>query len=312
MRYTTIVWALGALALAAPLLVGHSFYINVASQVLIAAVLALSLNLLVGYAGLTSLGHAAFLGLGAYSVAWLTVNTTFGPLLSVLFGLCLVIAVAALFGLMALRATGITFLMITLALGQTLWGVAYRFTALTGGDNGIPGIRRPVVLGVDLSDPRAYYVGMVVLFLVAFGAMHLFVRSGLGMSLQGARDQPRRMRALGHNVRLIQWLAFVIAGFWGGIAGVAFLYYHGFISPHVMGLPSSAEALLMVIAGGAGTLAGPVVGAFIVVVLKTVVSAYVTRWMTLLGVTFILIVVFLPEGMVPGLDKLRRRMGLSA
>ena len=122
----------------------------------------------------------------------------------------------------------------------------------------------------------------------------------------------RELQALGHNVRLIQWLAFVIAGFWGGIAGVAFLYYHGFISPHAMGLPSSAEALLMVIAGGAGTLAGPVVGAFIVVVLKTVVSAYVTRWMTLLGVTFILIVVFLPEGMVPGLDKLRRRLRLSA
>jgi branched-chain amino acid transport system permease protein len=115
------------------------------------------------------------------------------------------------------------------------------------------------------------------------------------------------MRMLGHNVLLVQWISFVLAGFWAALAGVCFVYYHGFVSPHVLGLENSAEALLMVIAGGGATLIGPLVGAAIVVVLKMVISAYVTRWVMLLGIVFVLIVIFLPEGVVPGL--LRRIRG---
>jgi ABC-type branched-subunit amino acid transport system permease subunit len=299
---------LGALAaLAAPLVLNQPFYINVASQILIAAVFALSLNILVGYGGLTSLGHAAYLGTAAYVVAWLTVQAGLGFWPAAGAALVLTTLMAALFGLMALRGTGIAFLMITLALAQTLWGVAYRWVEVTGGDNGIPGVKRPIALGVDFADPTAFYMAMVALFLAAFGAMRLFVRSGLGTSLQGTRDQPRRMAMLGHNVWLVRWIAFVIAGFWGAVSGIAFVAYHGYVSPHALGLPNSAEALLMVIAGGAGTLLGPVAGAAIVVLLKMVVSAYVARWVMLLGFVFIAIVLFLPEGVVPGLAHLVNR-----
>jgi branched-chain amino acid transport system permease protein len=216
---------------------------------------------------------------------------------------------AAVFGAIALRGTGIAFLMITLALGQTLWGVAYRWADVTGGDNGIAGVRRPELLGLDLNYPPAFYAVMVALFLIALGAMWLFVQSGLGLSLQGTRDQPRRMAMLGHDVWLIRWFAFVIAGFWAAISGIAFVAYHGYIHPHALGLPNSAEALLMVVAGGAGTLMGPAVGAAIVVLLKMVVSAYVARWVLLLGLTFIAIVMFLPDGVVPGIARLLRRAG---
>ena len=125
--------------------------------------------------------------------------------------------------------------------------------------------------------------------------MALFVRSPFGASLRGTRDQPRRMTALGYNVWLIRFLAFVFSGFWAGVAGLLFIYYNQFISPQVVALTTSAEALLMVISGGSGTLLGPIVGAAIVVIMKNVVSAYIERWNLVLGVIFVLIISFMPE-----------------
>jgi branched-chain amino acid transport system permease protein len=132
------------------------------------------------------------------------------------------------------------------------------------------------------------------------------VRSPFGASLRGTRDQPRRMRALGFNVWLIRFVAFLFSGFWTAIAGLLFLYYNQFISPQVMALQTSAEALLMVISGGTATLAGPVVGAAIVVIMKNVVSAYIERWNMVLGIIFVLIISFMPEGLVPGTARIWR------
>lgn len=296
--------ALVVAALLAVPLIPSPYYINVASQVVIAAIFALSLNLLVGYAGLTSLGHAAYLGLAAYAVAWLTTRSGVGHLGAVAAALAITGVAAAFFGLLALRSTGLGFLMITLALGQILWGVAYRWVSLTGGDNGLTGVTRPRPFGLDLTAPGTFYLFALGTALLVFGTVAVYVRSPLGAAVQGSRDQPRRMRALGHNVWMVQWLTFVLAGVGGGVAGILFVYYNQFVAPGVLALASSAEVLLMVIAGGAGTLFGPIVGAATVVVLKTVVSAYVTRWVMLLGAIFVLIVVFMPEGIVPGLSRL--------
>ncbi len=136
--------------------------------------------------------------------------------------------------------------------------------------------------------------------------MAVFVRSPFGASLVGTRDQPRRMTALGYNVWLIRYLAIVFSGFWSGVAGLLFLYYNQFISPQVSALTTSAEALLMVISGGSATLLGPIFGAAIVVIMKNVVSAYIERWNLVLGVIFILIISFMPEGLVPGSVRLWR------
>jgi branched-chain amino acid transport system permease protein len=285
-----------------PLWLWSTYYVNVASQVLFYAVFALALNVLVGYCGLVSLGHAALFGIAAYTAA-LLLQSGYGHLAADLLALAATLAAAAIFAVLSLRATGISFLMITLALGQIVWGTAYRWVSLTNGDNGIKVPTRPTVFGLDLEGPTAFYYATLVVLALALASMLLLVRSPLGLALRGTRDQPRRMTALGYHVWLIRFLAFLISGFWSGVAGLLFLYYAKFVSPQVMTLQASAEVLLMVISGGTATLIGPVAGAGIVVIVKSLVSA---RWNLVLGLIFVAIVVAVPEGLVPGTPRLVR------
>jgi branched-chain amino acid transport system permease protein len=291
-----------------PAYAGGDYYINLASQILIAALFAQSLNLLVGYAGLTSLGHAGYLGLAGYVSGWLFLNLQWGHLGAAAAALSVTTVMAALFGLVALRATGLSFLMITLAFGQILWGIAYRWASVTGGDNGLSGLTRPALFGLDMGSATVFYYFALAVFLAVWGLIAIWVRSPFGASICGTRDQPRRMSALGYNVWLIRWITFIVSGFFGAVAGLMYVYYHQFISPHSLSLANSAEMLLMVIAGGPGTLAGPVVGAALVVVLKNVASSYIDRWIMLLGFVFIFIVMFVPGGIVPGVRRALLRL----
>jgi len=138
--------------------------------------------------------------------------------------------------------------------------------------------------------------------------MARLVASPFGAGLRGTRDQPRRMAALGHDVWRVRWLTFVYAGFWGAVSGLLYVYYHKYIHPTSLSLTSSAEALLGVIAGGAGTLAGPIVGASIVLILKNYASAYIERWNMLLGFVFLAIILFMPDGVVPGVRRAWTRL----
>ena len=190
--------------------------------------------------------------------------------------------------------------MITVALGQIVWGIAYRWISLTNGDNGVSINARPTPFGLSLVDAPEFYWACLVVFLVTVAAMAIFVASPFGAALRGTRDQPRRMTALGYNVWLTRFLAFLFSGFWSGVAGLLYLYYNQFISPQAVALSASAEALLMVIAGGTATLLGPIAGAVLVIIMKDVASAYIERWNFVLGAIFVLIVVFMPEGLVPG------------
>lgn len=309
MKATRILLALLLIAMAAwPWLAAGDYWINLGSQILIAAMFALSLNLLVGYAGLTSLGHAGYLGLSAYTSGWLMLNLQWGHLPAALAAVGASTLAAALFGLVALRASGLSFLMITLALGQILWGVAYRWASITGGDNGLSGLSRPTLSGLDLGQASHFYWFVLAAFLAVWGLIAIWMHSPFGASLRGTRDQPRRMTTLGFNVWLIRYIAFVVSGFFAGIAGLMYVYYHQFISPHSLSLANAAEMLLMVIAGGPATLFGPVLGATLVVLLKNVASSYIDRWTMLLGLVFVLIVMFVPGGIVPGLARLLARL----
>jgi branched-chain amino acid transport system permease protein len=294
---------LGGSLLLPPFLAGD-FYINLASQILIAAVFALSLNLLVGFGGMTSLGHASYLGVAAYFSALLTSRYGFGHGTAALISIAGTVAMAAFFGVIALRATGLGFLMITLALSQVLWGLAYRMSNVTNGDNGITGLTRPAPFGISLDSPVAFYWFVLIVAAIAFLLMAIFVSSAFGSSLRGVRDQPRRMAALGFNPWLIRWITFIYAGFWGAVAGLLYVYYHKYIHPSSLSTTSSAEALLGVIAGGSGTLGGPAVGAALVLLLKNYASAYVERWNMLLGLVFLFIVLVMPAGIVPGFTRL--------
>jgi len=297
-------WSAAAVLLAALPLFAGEYYVNLTSQIFIFAIFAASINLLLGYGGLPTLGHASYLGVAAYLSALLTLKLGLGPLASTPLALLGTTLMAALFGLIALRASGLGFLMLTLALSQVLWGTAYRWVSMTDGDNGLRGLSRPAPFGISLDDANAFYWFSLAVAIVSIGAMARFVHSPFGAALKGTRDQARRMNALGHNVWLIRWITFVYAGFWGAVAGQLFVWYHKYIHPVSLSLANSAEGLLAVIAGGSGTLAGPLVGAAIVMLLKNYVSAYIERWNMLLGFVFVFIVVFMPEGVVPGVRRI--------
>jgi len=288
-----------------PFWVGNSYYVNIATQILIFATLALGLNVLVGYAGLVTLGHAALFGIAAYAGATMT-NAGHGAIVVAVGALAATLAATAIFAVLALRGTGLGFVMITVALGQIAWGIAYRWISLTNGDNGVSINIRPAPFGLSLASANAFYWATLVVFLVAVAAMAIFVASPFGAAVRGTRDQPRRMTALGYNVWLTRFLAFLFSGFWSGVAGLLYLYYNQFVSPQTVTLSASAEALLMVIAGGTATLLGPIAGAALVIVMKDVASAYIERWNFVLGAIFVLIVVFMPEGLVPGSVRLWR------
>src|SRR5262249_9425245 len=272
--------------LAPPLL--SSSLLALLTQAFIYAVLAMSLDIILGYTGLASLGHAAYLGLGAYSVGILATKYGASFWVTLGVGILLATAMAAIFGLVALRASGVYFLMITLALGMVVWGLAHRWVSLTQGDNGISAVPRPD-LGLPWSPatPLQFYYFALAALALSFLVLRLVVRSPFGHSLVGIRESESRMRTLGYHVWLHKYIAFVIAGGIGGVAGVLWAYYNGFVSPADVELATSVEALLMVALGGRGTLVGPALGAGVIVLLKNLASVYTHRWLLILGAVYI-------------------------
>jgi branched-chain amino acid transport system permease protein len=281
------------------------YYINVASQILFYAIFALGLNVLVGYAGLVSLGHAGLFGVTAYATGYI-LQLGFGHPIAILVALVIGMISMAVYAALSLRSTGIGFIMITLALGEILWGLAYRWISLTGGDNGLSLQTRPQPFGFSMSDVNTFYYATLIIFLLSLAAVTVFVRSPLGAALMGTRDQARRMNALGYHVWAIRFCACLFSGLLTSVSAILFVYYTQFISPQTLALTASAEVLLMVISGGAGTLLGPIVGAGLVVIVKTVVSGFLERWNFLLGAIFVAIVILMPEGLVPGSARLWR------
>ncbi|HEY5896208.1 MAG TPA: branched-chain amino acid ABC transporter permease [Burkholderiales bacterium] len=300
-------WVVAVVLAALLPLVAGEYYVNLASQIVIFAVFAASINLLLGYGGLPTLGHAAYLGVAAYLSALMALKLHWPHWMIAPTAVLGTTLMACVFGLVALRAAGLGFLMLTLALSQVLWGTAYRWVSVTDGDNGLRGLLRPEPFGINLNEAMPFYYFVLVIGVVAIWMMARFVASPFGATLKGTRDQSRRMSALGYDVWLIRWITFIYAGFWGAVSGLMFVYYHKYIHPVSLSLANSAEGLLAVIAGGSGTLAGPLVGAAIVLLLKNWASAYIERWNMLLGFVFVFIVVFMPEGVVPGVQRLWRR-----
>jgi branched-chain amino acid transport system permease protein len=281
------------------------YYVNVSSQILFYAIFALGLNVLVGYAGLVSLGHAGLFGIAAYTAGYM-LQSGFGHPAAIIAALIVGIGSTAVFAALSLRSTGIGFIMITLALGEILWGLAYRWISLTGGDNGISVHGRPSPFGISLALADSFYYLTLVVFILSVAMVAIFDHSPFGAALKGTRDQPRRMNALGYHVWMTRFWACLFSGLLTCVAGILFVYYNQFISPQTLSLTSSAEVLLMVISGGPGTLLGPIVGAGLVVVVKNVVSGFIERWNFLLGAIFVAIVILMPEGLVPGTARLWR------
>jgi branched-chain amino acid transport system permease protein len=302
-RWIAIAVALLAMA-TLPYWVPGTYYVNIGSQILFYAIFALAVDILLGLGGLVSLGQAGLLGVTCYGLA-VTLAAGWGHAAAIAVAFLVTLIAMAIYAVVALRATGIGFLMITLALGQIMWGLAYRWISVTNGDNGLNIDSRP--FGTLLSSATGFYYATFAMFVLALVLVLIFVRSPFGAALRGTRDQPRRMNALGFNVWGIRFSACLFSGLLTGIAAILFAYYNQFISPQALALTASAEVVLMVISGGTSTLLGPIVGAALVVIIKNVASAYIARWNFLLGAIFVAIVVFMPDGIVPGSVRLWRR-----
>lgn len=277
----------------------YRYVVELLTQTLILAILAMSLDMLLGFTGLPSLGHAVYSGVAGYTTAILMTRHAGTFPEAFVLSLAIVMVTAAVFGLFALRATSHYFLLITIALTMLVWGLAYRWTSLTDGDNGIANIPRPEVgLPWDLTNTWNFYYFILIFFTIALILMYLIIRSPFGKTLVGIKESPSRMRALGYNIWLHKYLIFVISGTISGFAGVLWVFYQGYVSPmDLEGIPS-LEAILMVAIGGPGTLFGAILGAGIVVFLKNLVSVYFERWMMIMGVVYILTVIYAPDGIV--------------
>jgi branched-chain amino acid transport system permease protein len=291
---------LAVVALMAPF--SGPYVILLLAHVLVLGIVAMSVDLLLGYTGLPSLGQAAYLGVGAYLTAILATKYGIGLgwdfWLVVVLGILIGAATAAFFGLFAIRASGVYFLMITLALGMCVWGLAYRWNSLTGGDNGINMRGRPKLGELAFSNDLVFFYVVLAFFIASFLALQLLVSSPFGRSLVGIRERELRMRILGYNTWLHKYIAFVIAGGFGGLAGVLWAHLNGIVSPSDVILTSSVDVLLMVVLGGPGTLVGGLIGAGVVVFLREYLATLVPWWQYVLGSVYVLTILYLPGGIM--------------
>lgn len=301
------------LALVYPFIV-RSYYLSLGIEVLIFGIFAMSLDLLLGYTGLPSFGHAAFFGLGAYILAYTTSTSdlALGLTDNLLITVPLVVLgtglVALAIGFFALRTSGIYFLMITLAAGQMLFSIAIRWSNVTGGSDGLVSVPRPSIgigpLTYTFASRESYYFLVLAFFLVSWWLLRRVVNSPFGWALRGIRENEQRMRALGYNTYGYKMAAFVTAGAFASLSGLLLAHYFWHASPGNLYWTTSGQVLIMVIIGGAGTLSGPILGATLIRLLPHFASTYTDRWQTLMGVVFILFVLFAPQGII-GLFRTR-------
>ncbi|RZN32102.1 branched-chain amino acid ABC transporter permease [Bradyrhizobium sp. Leo121] len=271
-----------------------SYQVSVVTQVLIFSVLAMSIDILAGFAGRTSLGHGAIFGVSSYVAIYWT-STLGGDIwIGIALGILAATALAGVFAALAIRTSGVYFLLLTLALGMIVWGVCLRWTTVTGGENGLRGVGRPAFI----ADHASFYYAVLIIVAPLTWLMWRLVHSPFGLTLRGIRDSESRMRSLGYNVPLHLFVAFVLSGFFAGVAGGLYVLFNNFVSPSTVQLSQSVSALLMAITGGVGTLLGSFVGAAGIIVLENAVSAYTARWPSVLGIAFVLIMIFAPEGVV--------------
>jgi branched-chain amino acid transport system permease protein len=270
----------------------------VAAEIWIFAIFGLGLNLLLGYTGLLSFGQSTFFGSAGYVSGYLIKHHGLNVFAALAIGVLVGALSAAMVGYLCVQRTGLYFIMLTFALNQMFYFIAYQWTTVTGGEDGMPGIGRPVVLGVDLNDPRAYYVFVALLFLISLWLMERVVASPLGKILQAIRENEVRARAVGYDAPRFKLLAFVIGGAFSGLAGVLYAMLFGIVPLQAIGFVFSGNVVFATLIGGSGSLYGPVIGAFVFIWLSESVSVMWARWPLLLGVAFVIVVLFFRGGCV--------------
>jgi branched-chain amino acid transport system permease protein len=280
---------------------------------LIAAIAALGFNILLGYTGLLSFGHSAFFGIGAYAVAFLLRDAGIHSMeLYLLIGLPIAAIASALFGYVCVRHTRIFFGILTLALSQVLYSLAFKFFWVTGGTDGLR-VARPTLLAGMLTFTGAgayqrfvhsYYYYVLAVFAISVAIIWLIVHSPFGKALQAIRDNETRARFLGLRIRRFRWLSFLISGTFTGLAGILWVPLNGLTTPEILYWPFSGEIVFSALLGGFRNFTGPIVGGIVFTYLKTYAIATTEYWQLLLGVVLVLLVLILPTGIVGALSLL--------
>ena len=300
--------AVGGVVVALALLphVAGPFWTGLATQMIVFGLLALSVDLLLGHAGLFSICHGSFFAVAAYTTAILQVRYAVPTALAAPAGLLAGTLLGLLFGL-AVRTRGVYFILITIAFGYVVWGVAHRWSSFTGGDNGVTNVPFPAVGGLRVeSHTDYYYLVLLVVALCALG-YRVLVRSPFGLALRGIKGSESRMRSLGYDSNRHLYAAFVLSAALASLAGVLYVYYNRFVNPVAASFPVSVEAALMAILGGTGTITGPFIGSAIILGLRNWVSSFFEVYATVMGIVFIVTVLWAPGGLVGLAARLRRR-----
>jgi branched-chain amino acid transport system permease protein len=299
--------ALVAVAALLPLGAGN-YALSVGAEILIFALFAASLQLPMSVGGLASFGHAAYFGLGAYGAA--LAFKAFGlPLLpAIASGILLGVVGAVVVGWFCVRLSGVYFAMLTLAFAQIAWSIAFQWTDVTGGDNGILGVWAPAWA----AGPSTFYGIVLAIVVLGVGALRTIALSPFGYALRGVRDSDLRAEAIGISRRNVQWAAFVTAGGFAALAGALFVFLKGSVFPDSLGIPLSVDALVMVLLGGVGTVSGAVVGAIVYRALTILLMSQTDYSKLVLGLIVVTLVVAFPAGIVGSIERLRERVRLGA
>jgi len=283
-------------------------YTELACRVVILGLAAMSLNFLLGFTGVLSFGHAAYFGLGAYGAAMMIKYVYPSTPLAVLAGMAIGLIAAMIVGALIIKRRGVYFAMVTIAFGQVFYFIAFRWHDVTGGDDGLTGWKRQAIdlgfakLDILGSDKTFYYV-ILALFAVAVGIMATLIRSPFGRTLIAIRENERRARFLGIPVDKHIWISFVISGTFCALAGTMYALLQNFTDPRALRWDQSGNFVIMAVLGGMRSFWGPLIGAAIFVVLQDYVSSQTENWMSVIGVFFMLVVLFFPRGVLGVLKR---------
>ena len=276
----------------------------IAAEIWIFAIFGLGLNLLLGYTGLLSFGQSTFFGSAAYVAGWLLKHYAINVFFALGIGIGVGALSALLVGYLCVQRSGLYFIMLTFALNQLFFFIAYQWTSVTGGEDGMPGVPRPLLGGLDFKDPLVYYAFVSALFLLSLWVMRRIVESPLGKILQAIRENEVRAEAVGYHVPRFKLLAFVIGGAFSGLAGVLYAMLFGIVPLEAIGFVFSGNVVFATLIGGSGSLYGPIIGSFVFIWLSESMSVVWTRWPLLLGVAFVIVVLFLRGGVVEAWTRL--------
>jgi len=274
------------------------YYIQLSSRSLILSLTAMTFILLAGYGGMTSLAQMSFFAISGYLIGICVMTKGWSFSLAIPIAIIGAILLSAVFGLVAIRARGTYFLMITLALSQVSYGIAMQWARVTRGSEGFSGIIRPSIFNWSLIQPiPLYYVTIITVF-ICYVLMRMIVNSIFGLVIQGIRDNPERIAALGYNVQLHRYIILIISGMFAGIAGILGVFYYGSVSPSTTALSQTILVVMAAISGGVSRLEGGILGAFITILIWSIASQHTQHYMTVIGFIFALIIIFLPKGIL--------------